>query len=77
MGWARGSQLFEELICSLIEADVSDPQREIIYDKMYDAFRDMDWDTVQECFDIDVVFDNLVRQKEPDWFSEEDEEGFE
>lgn len=73
MGWASGSALFSDLIDSLIEADVSDEQRKIVYDLMYDAFRDMDWDTVDESMEKDPVFDKVVREKEPDWFADEDE----
>lgn len=74
MGWNAGSLIMDDLINALIAADISDDQRKIIYEKIYESFRDMDWDTVDECLGVDFVFDNVVRSIEPEWFDEDQED---
>lgn len=71
MGWSSGSEIFSEIIESLIEAEVEDSQRETIYNRLIEVFVDMDCDTLYECLDKDSVFDKCLNELYPDETEEE------
>lgn len=74
MGWGSGSRVMGELIESLKRNVADDEVREAVYVDMIDALQDMDCDTLQECEGDDEAFDNALRQVNPDWYDEEDED---
>lgn len=70
MGWNSGSRLFKELILSLNEAEVDENQREMIYTRMIEVFTDDDWDTPDECLDLDKVYDRVLKDIRPEVFED-------
>jgi hypothetical protein len=72
MGWASGSALFHDLILSLQDAEVDAPTRAKIYDAMIEAFENMDWDTQQECEGEDPVYDKVLKERNPEWYEEDE-----
>lgn len=71
MGWSSGSSLFGDLINTLMKNVPDDDVREAIYSDMIDAFRDADWDNLDECLGEDPVYDSLFKDIYPDSDSEE------
>lgn len=71
MGWARGSSIFDDIIDSLIEAEVDDSQKEIIYARLIETFTSHDCDTLYECLQKDDVFDKVFKQIESDYYEED------
>lgn len=61
MGWSKGSGIFDEIIDCLVETEIDDDQREIIYNKLVEVFIDYDCDTLDECIGKDDVFDRVFR----------------
>jgi hypothetical protein len=41
---------------------------------LIEIFEDEDWDTQDECMDVDEAYDEALRLLHPDWFDEEDDE---
>lgn len=73
MGWASGSEIANDMItCPAIQR-LQDDERKPIFNTLYKSLRSMDWDTVDESMGIDPVFDEVVRENEPDWFDNEDD----
>lgn len=68
MGWASGSELFGVIIDQAIKFVPRDQRREF-YKPIYEAFRDRDWDTVDECLD-DPEFIAAVMDVEPNYFDD-------
>lgn len=77
MGWSSGSDLCREVI-SILKDKVEDiPLREEIYVSLIPAFEHADCDTLDECLDLDIAFDNVFKELNPDieeqdWNEEED-----
>lgn len=70
MGWARGSQIMTEIIETLMESlSDDDISRAEVYSALIDIFENYDCDTLDECLEIDDMFDEVYREKHP----EEDE----
>lgn len=70
MSWARGSQIMTEIIETLMDTlSDDDNSRAEAYSALIDIFEDHDCDTLDECLNIDEVFDDVYREKHP----EEDE----
>lgn len=68
MSWSRGSRIMSEIIEALIDT-ISDDERVEVYSALIDIFENYDCDTLNECLEIDEVFDEVYREKYP----EEDE----
>lgn len=66
MGWASGSDLFDKIIEVMKEAVPDVEARVAAYRKLVDAFRDADWDTLDECLDKDEAYDRVFREIYPD-----------
>lgn len=67
MGWASGSALVGSLI-GVLRANVPDGNdRHRIYLGLIAAFEEFDWDTQDECLEIDPEFDAAMRALHPDW----------
>ena len=69
MGWSSGSKIMTEIIETLMETIVDEDDRAETYSALIDIFEDYDCDTLDECLEIDEVFDEVYRDKHP----EEDE----
>ena len=66
MGWASGSRLATRLIEAAKETISNEEERVNFYDALIDAFEDTDCDTLDECLDVDPVFDAHWQTKYPD-----------
>ena len=66
MGWGSGSRLATRLIEAAKDTISDNIERECFYDLMIDAFEDADCDTLDECLEVDPVFDALWKTKYPD-----------
>lgn len=62
MGWSSGSSLFGEVMEIIKNSVVDDAIRREIYEGMIPAFEDCDCDTLDECLDIDPVFDKIYKE---------------
>ena len=71
MGWSRGSTIFDDIIDALLEAEVDDSQREIIYTRLIDTFQSHDCDTLFECTKKDDVFDKTLKQIDADYYEDD------
>jgi hypothetical protein len=61
MGRASLTEPFQKLI-EVVKENVPDKQvRFKIYEAVYTAFQDLDWDTDYECAGMDDVFDDILR----------------
>jgi hypothetical protein len=74
MGWSGGSSVMETVILAMQPAIPDEATRQGIYEILIDAFEDMDWDTQNECEDIDPAFDAALMAKHPEWYEEEEED---
>lgn len=63
MGWSSGSKIFSEIIKAAKKHIPSDDKRMEFYAEIYEAFVDCDWDTEDECFDEDHVFEEFYRKR--------------
>lgn len=72
MGW-NASGLFAELIFIAQKHTPDDEDRKEIYEHMWDAFVELDWDNQDECLGTDPVFDELYKERKP---AEEEEEDY-
>lgn len=72
MGWGSGSRLATRLIEAAKDTISNEEERVNFYDAMIDAFEDADCDTLDECLEVDPVFDALWKTKYPDsdWYEE-------
>lgn len=68
MGWARGSDLMDEII-SITQEHVPDPKvRKAMYAGFIAAFEGCDWDTVDESMGNDPAFDEAAAAMYPEDF---------
>lgn len=61
MGWARGSDIFNDLIDAAKKYIPKENRREF-YKKMINSFEDCDWDTQNECLGNDPIYDKLIKE---------------
>lgn len=61
MGWSSGSELFNKVI-EAIKPRIPDEERKAIYLDLIPAFEDQDWDTQDECFDSDPMFEAAYQE---------------
>jgi hypothetical protein len=69
MGWSSGSRIMTEIIEAAKDTISDDAERLDLYKIMIDIFEDHDCDTLNECLEIDDVFDEAYEDMHP----EEDE----
>jgi len=62
MGWAAGSIVMDRVIAALQITVPDAGTRKAIYAALIVEFRDMDWDTENECTDQDTAFDDALRE---------------
>ncbi len=65
MGWASGSRLFSAVIAAIQPEVKSEPKRRKIYASLIKAFRDDDWDTLDECLGEDPAYDAVYDELFP------------
>lgn len=70
MGWASGSSIAIPLITAIKNNVPDEVARKAIYKVLYDTLCEQDWDTVDEAWGIDPLFDEL----DPYFEEEEDDE---
>lgn len=70
MGWAGGSSIFKVIIEQAIK-HVPDGKRKEFYRPIYREFLDGDWDTENECFELDPEFTELMHDIYPAIFDSE------
>ncbi|CAB4163002.1 hypothetical protein UFOVP787_222 [uncultured Caudovirales phage] len=77
MSWKSGTRIFGGIIEALNEANVSDDTRKKIYENLWEVFEDADFDSWQDLFGEDDIFDALYNEKygHEDYFEEEDQSG--
>jgi len=78
MGWSSGTPLFATIL-EVVQENVTNPDiRKKIYLPILSAFEDADWNNVEECLDIDPVFDEIYQDMYPDddagWRYDHDDE---
>ena len=63
MGWASGSRVMEGIIDALLDAlPYNKEARKKIYLKIIKTLEDEDWDTQDECMEIDDAFDEVMKE---------------
>lgn len=66
MGWASGSRLFNKVIAAVQPVVPDFEARKSLYASLVEAFRDHDWDTLDECVGKDPAYDAVYAEKYPD-----------
>lgn len=66
MGWARGSRIMTEIIEAAKDTISDDAERLDLYKIMIDIFEDHDCDTLDECLEIDDIFDEAYEEMHPE-----------
>jgi len=69
MGWSSGSELMTSIIQSMRD-NIEDDVRFKIYKDIIKAFSYHDWDSAEECFEEDPIFDKAYQSLFPDDFQE-------
>lgn len=68
MGWSGGSEVAEGLI-RVIRKNVKDTKiRSIIYSEVLRVLEGADWDTEEDVFGMDIVWDEMIKQRYPERF---------
>ena len=74
MGWASASRIMSDIIAA-IQPRVSDKEaRKAIYAPIIDSLEEGDWDTQDECLGEDEAYDEVLKEKHPGWYDDEDED---
>jgi hypothetical protein len=60
MGWSSGSELFGKVIEAIKPAVPDEEARVAIYTKLIPEFENQDWDTQDECLDMDPAYDRAL-----------------
>lgn len=71
MGWASGSQIANDIIEHPEVQVLEDKERKGVFRAVFEALEGHDWDTIDESMGLDPMFDEVVREKYPDWFDED------
>ena len=74
MSWARGSMILTDIVSVISENVTSDDAKYQIYDQLIDIFESADCDTIDECLEIDDVFDEVYYDKYPEEDEPEEDE---
>jgi hypothetical protein len=61
----------ENVMSKMLEKKVPPESRKAIYEILIPAMQDQDWDTEVDCMHEDPVYDDLLKELHPDWFTEE------
>jgi hypothetical protein len=67
MGWASGSYLFDKVIEAAQEYMPDFKIRKKFYLKTIEAFEVHDWDTQDECLNVDLAYDEALYELHPNW----------
>ncbi len=71
MGWGSGSYLMNDVIDALGKTGASKETKETMNRVLIPAMRNMDWDTEIDCMGVCDVYDAVLREMFPQWFTEE------
>ena len=67
MGWSSAGGIIDVIIKSSKKYIPDNKKRKEFYIKVIEAFEDHDWDTQDECMDVDKAFDLALKEIHPDW----------
>lgn len=67
MGWSGGSLLMSEVIAAIHNHVDDEDIRKEIYLEIIDAFEDKDADTLDECCDEDIAFEEAYSDLHPEY----------
>jgi hypothetical protein len=76
MSWKSGGGIFYEIILTLKETVPDYQTRVEVYSKLIEIFEEHDCDTLYECLDEDLAFDDAYFELHPDETIEDIEESF-
>lgn len=65
MGWASGSDVAKKIITSGVVRKMRRKNRLEFYRVLIEALEDQDCDTLQECIDLDPVFEEAYEEMQP------------
>lgn len=68
MGWSGGSDVMREIINAIQNRITDSAVRKEVYKEIIVALEDKDWDTQNECEEIDPIFDAALRELHPKWY---------
>lgn len=74
MGWASGSRVMTDIIRAVRKVKIDRPVKVALYKQIIRALEDNDWDTQDECLELDDCFDEAMKELHPTWFEHEDED---
>lgn len=60
MGWGSGSTLMSRIISDFQKQGIDPETRKRVYKILIPAFEAQDWDTQDDCWDEDPVFDQVL-----------------
>ena len=67
MGWASGSEIVQDLIVAAKACIRNPKERVVFYKRLIETFERHDWDTQDECLEMDPSFDKALYLIHPDW----------
>jgi hypothetical protein len=76
MSWKSGGGIFYEIILTLKETVPEYQTRIDVYSKLIEIFKEHDCDTLYECLDEDLAFDDAYFELHPDETIDDTEESF-
>jgi hypothetical protein len=76
MSWKSGGGIFYEIILTLKETVPDYQTRVEVYSKLIEIFKERDCDTLYECLDEDLAFDDAYFELHPDETIADTEESF-
>lgn len=71
MGWASGTQVAVDFITDPRVQLLEDKERKLVLEAMLEALQGHDWDCETDPFGIDWVYDEILKEKFPEWFDED------
>jgi hypothetical protein len=70
MGWASGTCIMEGVIAGALDGMPNDIEsRKRFYRQVIPVFEGYDWDTQDECLEMDQAFDEVMWELHPDWMA--------
>jgi len=74
MGWHSGSLVMEAVVKSALKHVTDENVRRDIYRDVMPALEDQDWNDHPDVFGLDRVYDEVVRERHGDRWSDDDAE---
>lgn len=74
MGWGGGTDIAIGMIEAFQKENIDPDVRKRLYETMLDVLTDRDWDVVDEAMGIDEIFDEVVKEWNPAYENDYDDE---